>query len=308
MITYETSGGAGGKATSFTTASMTISSARPNRLLVVGIANKNNGIDDRPSGVTWQGNALTLMGDMEYYLGQVEVYYYYMLNPVAGTGGVTVTFPSSSYAAVVAASYYNVHKLGIGLENNNVGNPTISIATPCVVTLAGHGLVTGDCISFVTTGALPTGLLPDTDYWAIQINSSTFNVASTYANAIAGTKINTSGTQSGTHTLRFDTGYVPGQAAVTSFSRTITSQQVKGLMIGVGAKRGNEPGWCTGITGGTFRVEFVGGSGASYITIALGELPLGAPASQTFTFESTVSDQSGGYLSEFAEMRVRLVS
>lgn len=305
MITYETSGGAGGKSTSFTTASMTISANRPKRLLVVGIANKYNGIDDRPSGVTWQGNALTYMGDMESYSDQVLVYYYYMLNPVAGTGGVTVTFPSSSYAAIVAASYYNVDKLGIGLENLNVGTATISIATPCIVTKTAHGLVTGDCISFVTTGALPTGLVADTDYWVIRIDNDTFNLATTYSNAIAGTKINTSGSQSGTHTLRFDTGWMPGITG-TNISRTITSQQVKGIIIAMGAKRGNNPGWVSSITGGTFRIEAVGGSGASYITAVIGDLQIGAPGAQTFTFNSSVSAQSGGYLSEFAEMRTRM--
>lgn len=78
----------------------------------------------------------------------------------------------------------------------------MTIASPCVITANGHGLKTGSRISFETTGSLPTGLSPGTNYYAIYINSDTFNVATTYANALAGIKITTTGAQSGTHTLR----------------------------------------------------------------------------------------------------------
>jgi hypothetical protein len=79
---------------------------------------------------------------------------------------------------------------------------TISIASPGVVTLNTHGLATGDCIELTTTGALPTGLSANTNYFVIYNDANSFWLATTLANAIAGTKINTSGTQSGTHTLR----------------------------------------------------------------------------------------------------------
>lgn len=81
------------------------------------------------------------------------------------------------------------------------GTATISIASPGVVTLATHGLITGDRVHLTTDGALPTGLTASTDYWVIYNDANTFWLATTLANAVAGTKINTSGTQSGTHTL-----------------------------------------------------------------------------------------------------------
>lgn len=83
----------------------------------------------------------------------------------------------------------------------NKGTATMTIATPGVVTLAGHGLTTGDSAYLTTTGALPTGLAANTLYWVTVIDSNTFKLATTYANAIAATNIATSGTQSGTHTL-----------------------------------------------------------------------------------------------------------
>jgi hypothetical protein len=78
---------------------------------------------------------------------------------------------------------------------------SMTIANPCIVTLAGHGLQTGSRLNFETTGALPTGLSVSTNYYAIKINDDTFNLATTHANALAGTKITTTGSQSGSHTI-----------------------------------------------------------------------------------------------------------
>jgi len=81
------------------------------------------------------------------------------------------------------------------------GTITVTIASPAVVTLSAHGFQTGDIIYLTTTGALPTGLSQNTLYYVINVTSSTFRLATSAANATAGTAINTSGTQSGTHTL-----------------------------------------------------------------------------------------------------------
>ncbi len=85
----------------------------------------------------------------------------------------------------------------------SVGTFTVTIATPAVVTLTAHGLVTGDSVYLTTTGALPTGLSANTLYYVVKVDANTFNLATSRANAYASTKIATSGTQSGTHTLRF---------------------------------------------------------------------------------------------------------
>jgi microcystin-dependent protein len=81
-----------------------------------------------------------------------------------------------------------------------LGTFTITIAAPAVVTLNGHGFITGDQVYFTTTGALPTGLAINTIYFVVRIDANTFNLSTTLANAIAATKITTTGTQSGTHT------------------------------------------------------------------------------------------------------------
>lgn len=80
------------------------------------------------------------------------------------------------------------------------GTFTVTIASPGVVTLTGHGFIGGEQVYLTTTGALPTGLAIDTTYWVIFVDANTFRLATSQANYLAGTAINTSGSQSGVHT------------------------------------------------------------------------------------------------------------
>jgi parallel beta-helix repeat protein len=76
---------------------------------------------------------------------------------------------------------------------------TITVATPAVITVTGHGLTAGRTIGFFTTGALPTGLAQNTLYYvsATGLTSDTFQVSAT----LGGTSIATSGTQSGIQSI-----------------------------------------------------------------------------------------------------------
>lgn len=92
---------------------------------------------------------------------------------------------------------------------------TMTIASPGVITYTAHGLVTGQKIQLTTTGALPTGLSASTTYYVIKNDANSFWLATSLSNAAAGTKINTSGSQSGTHTLtalRIDAALAKGFA------------------------------------------------------------------------------------------------
>ena len=79
------------------------------------------------------------------------------------------------------------------------GNPTLTIASPCVVTLVSHWLSVGDWFYFTTTWTLPTGVTAWNVYYVIStwFSSSSFQ----FSDSVWGAAINTSGTQSGTHTL-----------------------------------------------------------------------------------------------------------
>jgi microcystin-dependent protein len=85
-----------------------------------------------------------------------------------------------------------------------VGTVTITIATPGVVTKVAHGLKTGSAVYLTTTDTLPTGLAVNTLYYVIKNDADTFWLATSYANAVAGTptKIATSVSQAGTHTMK----------------------------------------------------------------------------------------------------------
>jgi len=94
-------------------------------------------------------------------------------------------------------------------SNGNTATVTMTIASPCVVTWtsnpffqASNSTAWGLPIVFTTTGALPTGITAGTTYWVIgtTVTANTFQIATSAANAIAGTAVNTSGSQSGVQT------------------------------------------------------------------------------------------------------------
>lgn len=125
------------------------------------------------------------------------------------------SFPApTANASPVTKSYADALVINGGAEATNttrgvallsaspdvtIGTATISIATPAVVSFVAHGLLAGDSIRFTTTGALPTGLVVGTRYFVMTagLTANTFQVSLT----ITGVAINTSGTQSGIHTL-----------------------------------------------------------------------------------------------------------
>jgi len=73
---------------------------------------------------------------------------------------------------------------------------TLTIATPCVGTSVVN-LPDKTAITLQTTGALPTGLVVGTIYYTRYLSSTTFNLSATPTGAL----IDTSGSQSGDHTI-----------------------------------------------------------------------------------------------------------
>lgn len=86
---------------------------------------------------------------------------------------------------------------------------TMTIANPCVVTTT-KDLRTGTPVKFSTTGALPTGLTAGTIYYWIRTASTTGNLATSKANALAGTTITTTGSQSGTQVMKVQIAWAGG--------------------------------------------------------------------------------------------------
>jgi hypothetical protein len=91
---------------------------------------------------------------------------------------------------------------------------TVTIASPGVITWTAHGFSAGQAVVFQTTGALPTGLVANQVYYVTNPLTNTFQVSATFN----GPAINTSGSQSGTHT-----GF-----AVTQITRINSGTSTKG--------------------------------------------------------------------------------
>jgi hypothetical protein len=73
---------------------------------------------------------------------------------------------------------------------------TVTIASPGVLTTT-LNLVDGTALTLTTTGTLPTGLLVGTVYYVVGASGTQFSLATTFG----GAAINTSGSQSGTHSI-----------------------------------------------------------------------------------------------------------
>jgi hypothetical protein len=186
------------------------------------------------AGVTVLGEySLTLVSGSTYTIrvsgtasssttGGGTVYAVYQINPGgaafvpstgwgAGTwGGGTWGF-GETVAAVSPIRLWNQNNWGQSLLYGVSGGPlyywdatigylnatvTMTIAAPCVVSCT-LGLADKTPITFSTTGALPTGLLPGVTYYVKYINSSSFNVSATSG----GAAITTTGSQSGVQSI-----------------------------------------------------------------------------------------------------------
>lgn len=110
---------------------------------------------------------------------------------------------------VTIANIYALDNDGVVYKSTNTGGTwaavtgnafTVTIASPAVFTSTAHGMVLNDTVVFATTGALPTGLTAGTTYYVITagLTADAYEVSTSEG----GSAVNTSGTQSGTHTFR----------------------------------------------------------------------------------------------------------
>lgn len=85
---------------------------------------------------------------------------------------------------------------GVAIDITSSGSGTHSIS---FFTTAAHGYQLNDSVQPWSTGTLPAGLSTGTSYWVIKVNNDRFRLATSAANAAAGTGINITSTGSGTH-------------------------------------------------------------------------------------------------------------
>ena len=166
----------------------------------------------------------------------------------------------------------------------SLGGFTVTIASPAVVTLGSHGLRTGDRIRLSTTGALPTGLSTNTDYYVNRVDANSFNLSATPG----GANINTSGSQSGSHSAQsFAHGAGDG-------STTFNLPDLRGRVVaGADAMGGTAAGRLTSAGAGIFAEATGAAGGTQTHTLSTPEIP---SHSHTMS-DTTVGTGSGSQFS-----------
>ena len=129
----------------------------------------------------------------------------------------TFTLPSGYYSNKTLTAYCTTDSDAAG---KSYDIPTIHLdktfAASAVdtsaetITIASHTLLTGNPVTYQEGSSAVAGLTDNTVYYVIKVDDNTVKLATTRANAIAGTAINLTSQGGGTHTLEVPTVTLPG--------------------------------------------------------------------------------------------------
>lgn len=142
--------------------------------------------------------------------GNVQpTYYKYLI------GGSAVSAAATAQPSVVTlidvVGFYRVTSVTTATAQSTTntlgfGDTFTADASTDIITMTStanipSNILTGTRVRLTTTTTLPAGLALATDYYVIRVTDSTFKLATSYANAIAGTAINITDAGTGTHTM-----------------------------------------------------------------------------------------------------------
>lgn len=144
--------------------------------------------------------------------GDVQpTYYKYLLNGSAVTAAATVAPATAVLIDVVG--FYRVTTVTttsaqattntLAQVDDFTADDTTDICTWTTRVNNPGNILTGTRVRLTTTVSLPVGLATATDYYVIKLSDTTFSLATTYANAVAGTAINFTTAGVGTHTTNW---------------------------------------------------------------------------------------------------------
>lgn len=91
----------------------------------------------------------------------------------------------------------------LGMTDTFTADAGTDLCTWTSTTDVPSNVLTGTRVRLTTTTTLPAGLALATDYYVIKMSDTTFELATSYANAIAGTQINITDAGTGTHTVNW---------------------------------------------------------------------------------------------------------
>lgn len=176
----------------------------------------------------------------------------------------------STFGAGDGSTTFNIpNMLGrgpIGVGTNTwkftFASTDVNTTTDQIVVTASPELITGRKVQLTTTGTLPTGLSLATDYYLIVIDTTHVQLASSLANAVAGTQIDITGAGSGTNTATHtgtartlgqhggEEGHATTINEMPAHTHTQNWSNASGSAA-AGAVLGNNGGTVTGSTGGS---------------------------------------------------------
>jgi hypothetical protein len=203
-----------------------------------------------------------------------------MVNDAIAAGGVD----SSTVAKGIGKSSY--------AHNKSLGTATITIASPAVVSFTAHGLIAGDTVLFTTDGTLPTGITASTNYYVISTGLTTdaFQIATTSG----GTAINTSGSQSGTHTLYRMTPFF-----VSDVDPRVPTQSENDALVGTSGTPSSSNKYVTSddVSSSAASGKIVRASGTSLPALDGANLTGVAVTRQSYTASGSIAQNDSVYVS-----------
>lgn len=91
----------------------------------------------------------------------------------------------------------------LGQSDTFTANAATDLCTWSSTANIPSNILTGTRVRLTTSGTLPAGLATATDYYVIKMSDTTFELATSFANATAGTQIDITDTGTGTHTVNW---------------------------------------------------------------------------------------------------------
>jgi hypothetical protein len=142
--------------------------------------------------------------------GSVQpTFYKYLLSGAAVSAAATVV--PGTLALVDVLGFYRVTAVTtvtaqattntLGQSDTFTADASTDICTWTSTANIPSNILTGTRVRLTTTTTLPGGLATATDYYVVRLSDTTFELCSSYANALAGTQINITDAGTGTHTV-----------------------------------------------------------------------------------------------------------
>jgi hypothetical protein len=148
-------------------------------------------------------------GAMQHGGNVQPTYYKYLASASAVSAAATVV--PGVLALVDVIGFYRVTSVTtataqattntLGQSDTFTADASTDVITYTSTANIPSNLLTGTRVRLTTTTTLPAGLALATDYYVIRVSDATCKLATSYANAIAGTAINITDAGTGTHTM-----------------------------------------------------------------------------------------------------------